>query len=153
MAVKVSVEELDDEVPVTCLDYVRPKSMDHESENTYASPILVGGDRKSKLVFAHVVLKKGHDPHTLKIASREIRLSGYSKVVFKSDQGRVITGQKTIYQPTFCVKGRRLAGAHRRVKGSVEELDDEVPVISLDYIHHKSRERKSENIYKLFQSW
>ena len=29
------------------------------------------------------------------------------------DEGRVITGQKPIYQPTFCVKGRRLAGAHQ----------------------------------------
>ena len=67
------------------------------------------------------------------------------------EEGRVITGQKAIYQPTkeewdehmrahipfikwcaFCVKGKCRAGAHRRVKKSEEDKDNEIPVISLD---------------------
>ena len=49
-------------------------------------PILVGMDRKSKWVFAHMVPKKGNDAYAIEIMGREIRLSRYIAMIFKSDQ-------------------------------------------------------------------
>ena len=42
------------------------------------------------------------------------------------------------------MKGKCLAGAHRRVKKSVEEIEKEVAVISLDYMGPKSKDHKAE---------
>ena len=48
-------------------------------------PILVGVDGL-KWKCAHMVPKKGLDPHAIKVLVREIKLSGYSRVVMKSGQ-------------------------------------------------------------------
>ena len=84
--VKKSDEEIDKEVPVISIDYMGPKSKDQKSEKIDSLPILIGIDRKSKWLFAHMVPKKGHDAHAIKIMSREIRLSGYTSMILKSDQ-------------------------------------------------------------------
>ena len=47
---------------------------------------MTGVDRPRKRVFAHMVPKKGHDPHAIKMLGREIGLSGYSRMILKSDQ-------------------------------------------------------------------
>ena len=69
--VRKSEEEIDKEVPVISVDYMGPKSKDQKSEKIDSLPILVGVDRKSKWLFAHMVPKKGHDAHAIKIMSRE----------------------------------------------------------------------------------
>ena len=81
-----SEEELEREVPVISVDNMGPKSREDKSAKIDSLPILVGVDRKSKWVFAHMVPSKGLDPHAVKMMSREIRLSGYSRMVLKSDQ-------------------------------------------------------------------
>ena len=90
MRVKKSDEEKDNEVPVISLDYMGPKSKDHRSEKIDSLPVFVGVDRQSKWVFAHMVPKKGHKAlmqmQSIKIVSREIRMSGYSNLMLKSDQ-------------------------------------------------------------------
>ena len=51
-----------------------------------SSPILVGNNRKDKKVFAHMVPKKGVDAHAVKMIGRDIKLTGYSKIILKLDQ-------------------------------------------------------------------
>ena len=62
------------------------KSKDDKSAKIDSLPILVGVDRKSKWVFAKMAPSKGLDPHAVKMINREITLSGYSRLVLKSDQ-------------------------------------------------------------------
>ena len=81
-----SSEELERETPVISFDYMGPKTKEDKSEKMDSLPILVGSDRKSKWKIAHMVSRKGHDPHAIKMIAREIRISGYSKMVWKSDQ-------------------------------------------------------------------
>ena len=81
-----SEEEKEGEVPTISMDYMGPKSKGDKSEKINSLPIIVGNDRKHKWKFAHMVPKKGHDPHAIKIIAREIRISGYSSLVLKSDQ-------------------------------------------------------------------
>ena len=81
-----SDEEIEKEVLVISMDYMGPKSRDHKADKIDSLPILVGVDRKSKWVFAHMVPNKGLDPHAVKMVNREIRLAGYSRMIFKSDQ-------------------------------------------------------------------
>ena len=84
------------------------------------------------------------------------------------EDGRVITGQKATYQPTkeewdehvrahipfrkwcaFCVKGRCCSGAHKGIKESNEERNNEFPVISLNYMGPKSKDQKSDKMDSL----
>jgi len=84
-----SDEEIEQEVPVISTDYMGPKSKDKEEskEKTSGSlPIIGGTDRKTKWCFAHMVPKKGLDPHAVAIMGREIKLSGYNRMILKSDQ-------------------------------------------------------------------
>ena len=69
-------EELEQEVPVISIDYMGPKSKDDKSAKIDSLPILVGIDRRTKWIFAHMVLAKGLDVHAVKMVQREIRLSG-----------------------------------------------------------------------------
>ena len=81
-----SEEELERETRVISFDYMEPKSKDGKTEKIDSLRIIVGSDRKSKWKIAHMVARKGHDPHAIKIIAREIRIAGYSKMVLKSDQ-------------------------------------------------------------------
>ena len=81
-----SEEELEREVPVISVDYMGPKSKEDKSAKLDSLPILVGVDGKSERVCAHMVPSKGFDPHAVKMVSREIRPSGYSRMIFKLDQ-------------------------------------------------------------------
>ena len=69
-----SEEEKEQEVPVISLDYMGPKSKEKDKSKEANSggslPILGGTDRKSKMCFAHMVPKKGHDAHAIKIVER-----------------------------------------------------------------------------------
>ena len=58
-----------------------------------SSPILVGINRKDKGVFAHMVPKKGFDAHAIMIVGREIKLTGYNKLILKSNQEASIEGE------------------------------------------------------------
>ena len=49
----------------------------------------------------------------------------------------------------FCVKGKCTMGPHRRRETSQSDIDNEVPVISLDYVGPKPTEDKSEKIDSL----
>ena len=79
-------EKLDEEVPVISVDYMGPKSKDFKSERIASLPILVGIDKQSKWVFAHMVPSKGPDAHAIKMMSREMQLAGCSRLILKSDQ-------------------------------------------------------------------
>ena len=87
-----------------------PRSKEDKSEKVDSPPFLVGPDRKTKWVFAHMVPKKGHNSHAARIVGREIRLAGYSKTALKSDQE---PGIKT------------LLGAAEREKGEAIEFEKE----------------------------
>ncbi len=67
-----SSEELERETPVISFDYMGPKSKEDKSEKMDSLPILVGSNRKSKWKIAHMVPRKGHDPHAIKMVAREI---------------------------------------------------------------------------------
>ena len=81
---------------------------------------------------------------------------------------RRVKGQKIVHQPSkeewddhmrthavfrkwcpFCVEGKCRAGAHKRTEKSEEELEQETPVISLDYMGPKSGEDKAQKITSL----
>ena len=53
-----------------------PKSKDDKTEKIDSLPIIVGSDRKSNWTIAHMVPRKGHDPHAIKMVAREIRIAG-----------------------------------------------------------------------------
>ena len=81
-----SLRARENEIPVISFDYMGPKSKEDKSEKIKSLQILVEVDRTSKWVFAHMVPKKGLDAHAIKIVGREIRLAGYWRMAFKSDQ-------------------------------------------------------------------
>ena len=81
---------------------------------------------------------------------------------------RPVKGQKMVYQPTkeewddhmrthgvfrkwcpFCVRGKCKAGAHKRTEKSEEELEQEVPVISVDYMGAKSGDDREMKVTSL----
>ena len=61
------------------------------------------------MIFAHMPPSKGLDAHAIKMMNREMRLSGYSWMVFKSDQESSIV---------------ELLEAVKREKGEVVELTE-----------------------------
>ena len=96
------------------LDYMGKKSKDEKSKKIESSPILVGINRKDTGVFAHMVPKKGVDAHAAKTIGREIKLTGYSKMIFKSDQKHAI---------------RELIEAVKRERSEITEIQcEESPV-------------------------
>ena len=68
------------------LCYMGPKSKDDKAARIGLLPILLRIDRKSKWIFAHMDPSKGLDAHATKMMNREMRLSGNSRMVFKSDR-------------------------------------------------------------------
>ena len=81
-----SAADVEKEVPVIAWDYMGPKSKEDKKGQIDSLPILVGVDRRSKRIFAHMVPKKGHDAHAIKMAGREVEMSGYGRMILKSDQ-------------------------------------------------------------------
>ena len=65
-----SSEELERETPVISFDYMGRKSRDDKTETIDSLPIIVGIDRRRKWRIAHMVPKKGHDPHAIKMVAR-----------------------------------------------------------------------------------
>ena len=121
-------EEIEQEIPVISVDYMGPKSKDDKSAKIDSLPILVGVDRKSKWIFAHMVPSKGLDPHAIKMMSREIRLAGYSTMVIKSDQEpsilALIEAVKREKGEAVEVTGKEM----KKRKGELQIIAEESPV-------------------------
>ena len=80
-----TTEDREKELPTIRWDYMGPKSKNDKSEKIESLPILVGVDGL-KWKCAHMVPSKGLDPHAIKMIVREVKLSGYSRMILKSDQ-------------------------------------------------------------------
>ena len=84
------------------------------------------------------------------------------------EEGRVIGGQKIVYQPSqpewddhmrihipfrkwcpYCVQGTRVSGAHKKRVKSDEEIELETREISWDYMGPKSKNDKSHKMDSL----
>ena len=100
------------------------------------------------------LLKTSVRPHELyhdTLANEGTEIGGEREADEELDEGRVIKGQKIVYQPSqqewddhmrthipfrkwcpYCVEGKCVSGAHRRTQKTEEELEREVPVISVD---------------------
>ena len=70
--VKKSDKEIENEAPAISLDDMESESKDQTSEKISSLPMLVGVDRRSKWMFAHMVRKKGHHAQAFKRVWREI---------------------------------------------------------------------------------
>ena len=66
-----SSEELEHETPVISFYYLGPKSKDDKGIKIDSLPIIVGSDRKHKWNIAHMVPRKGHDAHAIKMVARK----------------------------------------------------------------------------------
>ena len=66
---------------------------DGEDENK-GNPILVMHCSESKLIWSKVVLMKGVEPYSVKVACDMISFSGHRKVILKSDGESAITALK-----------------------------------------------------------
>ena len=77
------IKERDDQVPVICGDYIIAEEY---------MAILVMIDRRSKWIWAHVVPNKGALKHWFPLSAvvRDIDLTGYKRIVMKSDQENAI---------------------------------------------------------------
>jgi len=73
-----------EEVPVVSIDYMFMNEKQNAEEEK-GMPILVMKDRKTKMIWAHVVAKKGRDGYAIKRISKNISLLGHRKIIFKSD--------------------------------------------------------------------
>ena len=83
------------EIPVISVDYMWMKGRkgDGEDENK-GNPILVMHCSESKLIWSKVVLMKGVEPYSVKVACDMISFSGHRKVILKSDGESAITALK-----------------------------------------------------------
>ena len=73
-------------MPVISIDYMEPKSMEGKRERIESLPILAAIDRRSKWHAAVMVPEKGLNGYAVGALAREIELSGYNRMVMKSDQ-------------------------------------------------------------------
>ena len=83
--------------------------------------------------------------------------TGSLRIISEAEEGRGISGQKTVYKPSkeewdeherfhipfrkwcpFCAKGRCEGAIHKRTETSEEEIEREAPVISMDYMGNNS---------------
>ena len=104
------------------------KSKDDKSARIDSLPILVGIDRRTKWIFAHMVPAEGLDAHAIKMMQREIRLSGYSRMVSKSDQDPSILA---LFEAAKRERGEAVDPTGKTMKKGQEELQiiaEESPV-------------------------
>jgi len=81
---RANLEKTDEEITTISMDYAGMKTRE-PNEETF--PIIVIYDRKSKACFAHVVPRKGVNEYAVKRVSQDlVKILGYKKFVFKSDQ-------------------------------------------------------------------
>ena len=81
-----SEEEKKKEVPVISIDYMEPKS-EEEKRLIKSLPIIGMIDRHDKWVSSMMVPQSGLDDYAVGAVVREIVLSGYNRLILKSDQG------------------------------------------------------------------
>ena len=81
-----SEEEKEREVPVIAIDYMEPRSAEGKVEMVESLPIIVAIDRKVKWHAAIMVPQKGINGYAVRAVAREIELSGYNRMILKSDQ-------------------------------------------------------------------
>jgi len=73
-------------VPVISVDYMWLKGRKGDGdEESKGNPILVMHCSESKLTWSKVVLRKGVEPYSVKVACDMMAFSGYRKVILKSD--------------------------------------------------------------------
>ena len=80
-------EEKDREVPVMSFDYMEPRSAEGKRAKVESLPILAMIDRRTKWHAAIMVRASGLNGYAVAAAVREIELSGYNRMILKSDQG------------------------------------------------------------------
>ena len=73
--------------------WLKGKKGDGEDESK-GNPILVMHCSESKLTWSKVVLRKGVEPYSVKVACDIIAFSGHRKVILKSDGESSITALK-----------------------------------------------------------
>ena len=81
-----SEEDLEKEVPKISVDYMEPRSAEGKKEEVESLPILAGIDNKAKWHTAIMVPEKGVNGYAVGALAREIELSGYNRMIIKSDQ-------------------------------------------------------------------
>ena len=72
------------EVPKWAWDYMGKKTKDGKQRRIQSLPIIVGLDDPAGYIAANMVPRKGDHPHAIKTLSREVELSGYNRMIFKS---------------------------------------------------------------------
>ena len=82
-----SEEEKKNEVPVISIDYMEPKSEEEKKRLIKSLPIIGMIDRHDKWVSSMMVPQSGLDNYAVGAVVREIELSGYNRLILKSDQG------------------------------------------------------------------
>ena len=70
------------------------KTSESDDISEDGQPIIVTRDRKSKIVTAHVVEEKGANEYAVKRLSQDLKLTGYRKIIFKSDNEPAIIALK-----------------------------------------------------------
>ena len=115
-------------------------------------------------------VKPQEPPHDT-LANKGAEIGGERDAEEGLEEGRVIKGQEIFYQPSrqewddhmrthipfrkwcpYCVEGKCVSWAHTRIQKSEKELEQEVPVISVDYMGPKPKGDRSANIDSLL-SW
>ena len=88
-------------VPVISMDYMwlKGKKGDGEDESK-GNPILVMHCSESKLTWSKVVLRKGVEPYSVKVACDMIAFSGHRRVILKSDGESSMTALKDAVKAT-----------------------------------------------------
>ena len=82
-----SEEEKKNEVPVISIDNMEPKSEEERKRLIKSLPIIGMIDRHDKWVSSMMVPQSGLDDYAVGAVVREIELSGYNRLILKSDQG------------------------------------------------------------------
>ena len=87
-------EKKEQQVPVISIDYMYMKTGESDEITEDGQPILVMRDRRSKIVTAHVIEEKGANEYAVKRLSQDLKLTGYRKIIFKSDNEPAIIALK-----------------------------------------------------------
>ena len=79
-------------VPIISMDYMWLKGKKEEGESVNnGNPILVMHCRGTKLTWSRVLIKKGLDPYSVKVACDMIGFTGHKRIILKSDGEPAIT--------------------------------------------------------------
>ena len=80
-------------IPVISIDYAF-MGKEADGEESMENPVIVMKDRKTKMITAHTVPRKGDDPYVTGRVAQDIRNLGYWRLIVKSDQEPAILALK-----------------------------------------------------------